>query len=76
MLFWRVGFLVVPGDLLAAIRRSNEAHGPRFVWLVVIVVAVQSSYRLGDMVTGVGNRELVGMATATRETATDIAGTR
>lgn len=60
--------------LLAAVRSSDEAHGAGVAILVVIVVAIHRADSLGDVVAGIGYRELVGMTASTREAAASIVG--
>lgn len=63
---------VTPSSGIAAVRRPEKAQRAVLFGTRVVVVAVQGAYRLGDVVTRIGNGELAAVA-ASREIASNIA---
>lgn len=73
LFFTHVGSLLA--RLLVVVRLGSETHRPTVgAGIAVIVVAVQGSYRFGDVVARIGYRQLGGVATSTRKAPANIAG--
>jgi hypothetical protein len=71
-LLGRLAQPVTPCGGIAAVRRPEKAQRAVLFGTVVVVVAVQGAYRLGDVVARIGNGQLAAVA-ASREIASNIA---